>query len=128
MHGGAGHDEHFAYKRALSRLLEMTSESYGRDDAWAPLPASARRCEAAPHSRGLALPAVPPERSRPPVPEGDNFAKEVACAGPAPRGARPAAPRLREHPVWGVRKDWGARAGEWGRGSKGRLDSHGEGR
>ena len=32
--------------------------------------------------------------------------------------ARPEAPRLGPDHVWGVREDWGERAGQWGQGVK----------
>jgi len=31
---------------------------------------------------------------------------------------RPSAPHLGAEHVWGVRDDWGEKAGEWGRGTK----------
>lgn len=119
MYGTAGHDEQFAYKRALSRLLEMTSEGYGRDETWAPLPASARKWES-----GLTDTAAPvdPSTDRPEplqyASQDDDFASEAAYVGPVPRDSRPSAPRFREEHIWGVREDWGEQAKKWGQGSK----------
>lgn len=118
----SGKDEQFAYKRALSRLLEMTSESYGREEKWTPLPDAARKWEQAsalggqPAAKdsGNALKdwkVIHDEAS------GD-FAAEAAYEGTTePGDERPEAPRLREEHVWGVREDWGDHAGAWGRGT-----------
>lgn len=98
----------------------MTSEDYGRDATWTPLPPSSRKWEAITSSTATAPGTASPERTRTRHSENDDFADEAAYAGPIPRDERPAAPRLREHHVWGVREDWGERAGEWGRGSRAR--------
>ncbi|KAH6913882.1 AFG1-like ATPase-domain-containing protein [Coprinopsis sp. MPI-PUGE-AT-0042] len=43
----SGKDEQFAFKRALSRIQEMTSETYNQqDDDWTPLPVEERKWEA----------------------------------------------------------------------------------
>lgn len=133
----SGKDEQFAFKRALSRLLEMTSEGYARDERWVPLPDAERKWERpapagsarlknafTPHDTN----GAPPSRlsmSRP-DPRGlhassSDFAAEAALAdasATAHPAARPEAPRLREEHVWGVRDDWGERAKTWGRGAR----------
>ncbi|KAK7473136.1 hypothetical protein VKT23_001237 [Stygiomarasmius scandens] len=114
----SGKDEQFAFKRALSRLIEMTSPTYNRDEIWTPLPLSSRRWETSskntPVARAGAGKLLRNEESN------DDFAEEAAYEGGEknlPRELRPA-PRLREHHVWGVRDDWGKGAGKWGKGAK----------
>ncbi|KAE9403891.1 hypothetical protein BT96DRAFT_955819 [Gymnopus androsaceus JB14] len=110
----SGKDEQFAFKRALSRLIEMTSPSYNREEVWTPLPLSSRKWEIS-----NALDRTSRSKF---LLENDDFAIEAAYALKShdrhlPREARPA-PRLREHHVWGVREDWGEGAGKWGKGAK----------
>ena len=120
-----GKDEQFAFKRALSRLLEMTSESYAQEETWAPLPAGLRKWErsivdAEPVSSGTGRGHATTywEHPRGTIGSGD-FAGEAANEGvSASIGGRPEAPRLSEAHIWGVREDWGERAKEWGRGAK----------
>lgn len=120
-----GKDEQFAFKRALSRLLEMTSESYAREETWTPLPAGLRKWERSvahadttSSSTGRSRTATHWERPRGSVGSGD-FAGEAANEGiSAPIGNRPEAPRLDEAHIWGVREDWGKRAKDWGQGAK----------
>lgn len=42
-----GKEEQFAYKRALSRLIEMTSATYLCEESWTPLPLASRKWEGA---------------------------------------------------------------------------------
>ncbi|PCH36109.1 hypothetical protein WOLCODRAFT_81546 [Wolfiporia cocos MD-104 SS10] len=125
----SGKDEQFAFKRALSRLLEMTSEGYAREEEWAPLPRAARQWER--RTQGQAPPISVPvsqaharTRWAPSAHAADESAGDPAreAAAPLPGvprlAERPAAPRLGEAHVWGVRDDWGARAGHWGRGAR----------
>lgn len=109
----SGKDEQFAFKRALSRLVEMTSGAYGREEVWRPLPDALRKWEvmsttpAAGVSRpSSAGPAV--QRGYEDEDDGD-FASEAAYdgGGRVDLALRPEAPRLREEHVWGVREDWG---------------------
>ncbi len=131
----SGKDEQFAFQRALSRLREMTSESYARDEQWTPLPPSARKWETSQSPTQSPSPS-PPQSSFPPPhrnfkarsddaapvtgrPSSD-FAEEASAHATHPHPhptARPPAPRLRADHVWGVREDWGAQAREWGRGA-----------
>ncbi|CCL98667.1 uncharacterized protein FIBRA_00669 [Fibroporia radiculosa] len=132
----SGKDEQFAYKRALSRLREMTSERYAADECWAPLPPSARKWEGTaqpagphnqpginPHTQMQSLTWAPPPRS-PDQPSGP-FAHQGARTRESASdttglhtAGRPAAPRLSEDHIWGVRDDWGARSKDWGRGAR----------
>ncbi|KAI0684734.1 hypothetical protein BC835DRAFT_1310420 [Cytidiella melzeri] len=93
----SGKDEQFAFKRALSRLIEMTSESYGTYKQWTPLPDAARKWE------------------------------RTSITSNVSTGQRPEAPRLREEHIWGVREDWGRRSGTWGRGTAMRTERHDSG-
>lgn len=123
-----GKDEQFAFKRALSRLIEMTSPSYDREEVWAPLPLSSRRWESSnvsnSHNRNRSHSGFKSNL----LPENGDFAIEASfefevhsksdsAKRTLPREQRPA-PRLREHHVWGVREDWGDGAGKWGKGAK----------
>ncbi|KAI0373958.1 hypothetical protein BV20DRAFT_936658 [Pilatotrama ljubarskyi] len=123
----SGKDEQFAFKRALSRLLEITSESYARDEQWTPLPPSARKWEVSsssvvPSSATASYNSKAHPRTSRDVPvtsrPSTDFAEEASAhpthAHPA---QRPPAPRLSADHVWGVREDWGERARDWGRGA-----------
>ncbi|OSD06949.1 hypothetical protein PYCCODRAFT_1464084 [Trametes coccinea BRFM310] len=124
----SGKDEQFAFKRALSRLLEMTSESYARDEQWNPLPASARKWETP--SSSHALPHAPSSTSSQPLStqrehpyssrsSTSDFADEAFAHPSHPSSFdRPPAPRLSADHIWGVREDWGPRARDWGRGAR----------
>ncbi|TFY56993.1 hypothetical protein EVJ58_g7297 [Rhodofomes roseus] len=106
----SGKDEQFAFKRALSRLLEMTSESYAREEHWTPLPATSRKWERSSAHEPLSSRSHNTthwERPRGTSPSSD-FAAEASNEGASalPDG-RPAAPRLDEAHIWGVRDDWG---------------------
>ncbi|KAI0690281.1 AFG1-like ATPase-domain-containing protein [Cerioporus squamosus] len=116
----SGKDEQFAFKRALSRLLEMTSESYARDEQWAPLPTDARKWETSTSG------SAPPQRTgcattgptRPHSSDSTDFAEEASLDRTSTFPAdRPPAPRLSADHIWGVREDWGERARDWGRGA-----------
>ncbi|KAI0063505.1 hypothetical protein BV25DRAFT_1824039 [Artomyces pyxidatus] len=95
----SGKDEQFAYKRALSRLLEMTSASYSAEERWAPLSLESRKWEGSAHG----APGIQPvyRSSRAEVTEED-FALEAEYAGVASMHDRPAAPKIRERHVWRV--------------------------
>ncbi|KAK7053155.1 hypothetical protein VNI00_003774 [Paramarasmius palmivorus] len=112
----SGKDEQFAFKRALSRLIEMSSVSYNRDETWTPLPLGLRKWENLQRTE----PAQTFYRSKPPqtTKVDDDFASEAAYeARDLPKDLRPP-PKLRDHHVWGVRDDWGEGAGNWGKGTK----------
>ncbi|EIW83233.1 hypothetical protein CONPUDRAFT_101930 [Coniophora puteana RWD-64-598 SS2] len=109
----SGQEERFAFTRAVSRLIEMSSTSYNREEQWTPLPQSSRQWEAEVTRRGdytsSADPYVRSER------EDDDFAEEASHGNVAPL---PDPPRLRPDHVWGVREDWGEKAKVWGQGAK----------
>ncbi|TFK44329.1 AFG1-like ATPase-domain-containing protein [Crucibulum laeve] len=50
----SGEDEQFAFKRALSRLLEMTGPNYNMTEGWSPIPSSSRKWEG---SAGVVTPS-----------------------------------------------------------------------
>ncbi|KAJ7723551.1 AFG1-like ATPase-domain-containing protein [Mycena metata] len=114
----SGQEEQFAFKRALSRLIEMTSPAYSRSAQWAPLADRDRTWERSlsepsgldPHFRSIDRPFA----------EQDDFAAEAAYtpANPGMEQSRPAAPRLKADHVWGVRDDWGKGTDDWGQGAK----------
>ncbi|PIL35939.1 hypothetical protein GSI_01599 [Ganoderma sinense ZZ0214-1] len=135
----SGKDEQFAFERALSRLLEMTSESYARDEQWAPLPPDVRKWETSASTPNSVYPSSPllapspsmaeeghkPHTARG-APDLADFAEEAShsSCGPTSPGtssssatARPPPPHLSPDHIWGVREDWGERAREWGRGA-----------
>ncbi|KAG7098402.1 hypothetical protein E1B28_000361 [Marasmius oreades] len=102
----SGKDEQFAFKRALSRLLEMTSSGYNRDEEWSPLPLDSRQWEQT---------RVQPTRTD--ITNVANYHREAPQDSQVPRDLKPP-PILYDHHVWGVRDDWGKRAGKWGKGAK----------
>ncbi|KAF9816748.1 hypothetical protein IEO21_03910 [Rhodonia placenta] len=120
----SGKDEQFAFKRALSRLLEMTSDSYAEQEQWAPLPPSSRKWEApSPQSQADQRPDQRPLQWAPSLRPADletadsvHGATRESSASADSEG-RPEAPRLSPAHVWGVREDWGDRAKDWGRGA-----------
>ncbi|KAH9485556.1 Lactation elevated protein 1-like protein B [Psilocybe cubensis] len=138
----SGEEEQFAFKRALSRLSEMTSAAYNRTNQWSPLPLSDRRWETElPHtgtveSSSAFIAKAEPRASaeyaqqhqltqpRPEAPsrsatyDSDDFATEASCETVGPSFKRPQAPRINADHVWGVREDWGPGAKAWGLGPK----------
>ncbi|KAH9942379.1 AFG1-like ATPase-domain-containing protein [Epithele typhae] len=136
----SGKDEQFAFKRALSRLLEMTSEEYARDETWAPLPAALRKWERtsapaiAPASASAAAspPSSPPSTSRPlsspsspppsllALPQGDDsdFGEEASVHGHThapPNASAPSSHTADRPPAPQLSADhvWGVRE-DWG--------------
>lgn len=138
-----GEDERFAYKRAVSRLIEMSrSRAYARRE-WQPLDASHRRWE----EIALSKPPPPPAYMRealaaakatmagasnnaspPPATNGltsgnpeslpSDFADEAGYSRNGSNRNEP--PKIAETHVWGMREDWGPKAGEWGKGAAAR--------
>lgn len=123
-----GEEEQFAFKRALSRLIEMTSQSYGRDEKWKPLSTGSRQWE-----RHTSEQSSSPSWTRMPKQSpsiqltNDDFASEASYNNIDPRKGRPDAPRLKNDHIWGVRDDWGKAAKAWGQGTKANGDSSGGG-
>ncbi|KDQ57396.1 hypothetical protein JAAARDRAFT_78605 [Jaapia argillacea MUCL 33604] len=108
----SGQDEQFAYKRAVSRLVEMTSRTYALEERWTPLPFDMRKWESSStlgYERGTvgyegkSSSQVGVELNEK---EGETLVVE-----------RPPAPKLKEDHVWGVREDWGEKAKMWGKGA-----------
>ncbi|KIJ49377.1 hypothetical protein M422DRAFT_160910 [Sphaerobolus stellatus SS14] len=100
----SGEEERFAYRRAHSRLLEMTSRAYDEEYNWQPLPSELRQWE-----RSTKAPDVKDT-------EDDLEARPALAAG------RPSPKKIKDEHFWGVRDDWGPRAGKWGKGIQGFQD------
>lgn len=107
----SGQEEQFAFKRALSRLLEMTSPLYAQNEVWAPSPEAARQWELV-ATRTAPIGNVPRPLKEAGLKPTDTTAVEADIK------TQPAAPKLRPEHVWGVREDWGPRTGNWGKGAK----------
>lgn len=118
-----GEEERFAYRRALSRLIEMTSMEYVKIENWNPLAPKIRKWESdLPVCISTPTSVTGQVRQRQEGLHEDDFASEAAFESDARAHriakARPSAPRLKEDHIWGVREDWGPKAGTWGRGAK----------
>ncbi|KAF9045872.1 AFG1-like ATPase-domain-containing protein [Rhodocollybia butyracea] len=129
----SGQDEQFAFKRALSRIVEMTSPSYSREETWAPLPPALRRWEHSsdpdqPNGRvnsSLVTTKNPPSSPATQPHEGKSNEDNLSIdANHRLSRVTRSPPRLREHHIWGVREDWGEGAGKWGKGAKAYGISH----
>ncbi|ORY90273.1 AFG1-like ATPase-domain-containing protein [Leucosporidium creatinivorum] len=157
-----GEEERFAFKRAVSRVHEMTSAEFLINSTHTPLDPSFRtwerpssvtlssaavastpRSAPAQHSMGPAIEltgeeaklsgVLDPRNLRVRHPEGlPKTEKQVEVTREGGEGrrrgikvnvlddeARKAArpPVLKNDHVWGVREDWGKKAGEWGKGA-----------
>ena len=133
-----GEEERFAFKRAVSRVHEMSSTEYLVTAQHSPLPSSIRTWEqtiaqslapltpnTAPapslHEMGEKSPLSSTDRLSGVLDPADLRAKwpEGMPTGDKQvdvRGSQK--PVLREEHVWGVRDDWGKKAGRWGKGAK----------
>ncbi|KWU41050.1 hypothetical protein RHOSPDRAFT_23715 [Rhodotorula sp. JG-1b] len=133
-----GEEERFAFKRAVSRVHEMSSTEYLVTAQHSPLPSSIRTWEqtiaqslapltpnTAPapslHVMGEKSPLSSTDRLSGVLDPADLRAKwpEGMPTGDKQvdvRGSQK--PVLREEHVWGVRDDWGKKAGRWGKGAK----------
>ncbi|ORY34742.1 AFG1-like ATPase-domain-containing protein [Naematelia encephala] len=135
-----GEDERFAYKRAVSRLVEMTTSPTYAKEAWMPLDQAGRAWEGkrqmtatptltTPSPSTISQLASPNPSIVSPSPgatlkedESDDFAAEAGYSRPS--RIRPndpedkGAPVISEHHVWGVTEEWGDKAGKWGKGAK----------
>ncbi|KAH8119309.1 AFG1-like ATPase-domain-containing protein, partial [Phellopilus nigrolimitatus] len=112
----SGEEERFAYKRALSRLIEMTSSQYTKTEQWNPLSPDNRKWENPSPASGIRL---TPELHNSSAADSSDCPSDLVDKVEAGYGnitERPSAPRLSEGHVWGVREDWGKKAGKWGRG------------
>ncbi|ORX37709.1 AFG1-like ATPase-domain-containing protein [Kockovaella imperatae] len=112
-----GEDERFAYKRAVSRLDEMTTSPTYFEENWLPLDASARTWETASGKESIRV----HQRNLPD--NDDDFATEAGYSRPERLHPRAedlpdGKPVISEKHVWGVADGWGPKAGKWGKGSK----------
>ncbi|KAI5481477.1 hypothetical protein MNV49_004234 [Pseudohyphozyma bogoriensis] len=135
-----GEEERFAFKRAVSRVHEMSSQEFLRTAEWSPLPQGFRTWERPPKSQAVAPkpvtparhsmgPAVPldndklsgvldPSNIRLRFPEGvPKDADTEVNVSRSQEVGRSEPPKLKEEHVWGVREDWGKKSGEWGKGA-----------
>ncbi|WRT69692.1 uncharacterized protein IL334_006682 [Kwoniella shivajii] len=121
-----GEDEKFAYKRAVSRLVEMTTSSTYAAEDWLPLDNEARTWEASTNpttsfkfSRPRSGASLSPFLGK----VSDDLAVEAGYSRPGrmtPDEAqeRKSAPVIKEQHMWGVADEWGEKAGHWGKGVK----------
>ncbi|PPR07706.1 hypothetical protein CVT26_003729 [Gymnopilus dilepis] len=115
----SGEEERFAFKRAISRLKEMTSAAYNQVDRWTPLATSARKWETSPLNSSEAPAIRVSKDSIQPEETESDFASEAANETRQHDAFdRPHAPRLSPDHIWGVRDDWGPAAKDWGKGPK----------
>ncbi|KAG8753684.1 hypothetical protein FRC11_007195, partial [Ceratobasidium sp. 423] len=113
-----GQEEKFAYARATSRLVQMTSPKYFANAVWQPLTRAQQPWHvdaAPPHSSSREQ--IPKFAIDDQIVEKD-WAEEASYDARRSRRGRPEPPRLSENHAWGVRDDWGKGAGEWGKGVK----------
>ncbi|KAL1746428.1 AFG1-like ATPase-domain-containing protein [Schizophyllum fasciatum] len=101
----SGQDEQFAFKRALSRLLEMTSPTYAHRRTWSPV--EDRQWELT-SKRNVPSPPVTATRgAMHTADKDDRLADKSLVHRPALRttpsgGSRPPAPRIADRHIWGV--------------------------
>ncbi|KAK0192119.1 AFG1-like ATPase-domain-containing protein [Armillaria mellea] len=86
----SGKDEQFAFKRAFSRLVEMTSPAYHIRSQWKP---KVQKWE------------------------GSRVITGYGKLSGASQSQTGFSPQLSENHVWGVREDWGG-GGRWGKGAR----------
>ncbi|KAL1411127.1 hypothetical protein Q8F55_002077 [Vanrija albida] len=135
-----GEDERFAYKRAVSRLVEMSTSASYAAEPWIPLAPADRGWEggAADADTPRAIVhrdtgngfrgddvfaaeagAAHAHRRRPDRHQASNpVMPEPPIPEPPTPGPRDGAPKIAEVHAWGVEEGWGPRAGRWGRGAK----------
>ncbi|WVR08057.1 hypothetical protein IAU60_005103 [Kwoniella sp. DSM 27419] len=121
-----GEDEKFAYKRAVSRLVEMTTSPIYAEEEWLPLDLQVRSWEGAAGSartsmrrKGKAASTSSPSQVKAKTP--DELAVEAGYSRPDRLNTTPRqgpAPIIKEHHVWGVADEWGEKTGKWGQGVK----------
>lgn len=115
LHGLAilsGEDEKFAYRRAVSRLIEMGSSNYltNHPEKWISLPISARVWEKSTNAtKGI-------KKLAEMATHGEDFGEEYNNPGGILQ--RDNAPVFSNNHVWGVREDHGMGLGSWGMGSR----------
>ncbi|KDN42237.1 hypothetical protein RSAG8_06904, partial [Rhizoctonia solani AG-8 WAC10335] len=113
-----GQEEKFAYARATSRLVQMTSPKYAANALWQPLTRAQQPWHVdTPSSRSSNHTQIPKFATDEQI-VGRDWAEEASYDARRSGKGRPEPPRLSENHAWGVRDDWGNGAGEWGRGVK----------
>ncbi|CAE6396986.1 unnamed protein product [Rhizoctonia solani] len=111
-----GQEEKFAYARATSRLVQMTSPKYATNAVWQPLTRAQQPWHVdAPSSHSSTHAPIPQFATEEQIMEKD-WAEEASYYARRSKKGRPEPPRLSENHAWGVRDDWGKGAGEWGMG------------
>ncbi|CAE6445358.1 unnamed protein product [Rhizoctonia solani] len=115
-----GQEEKFAYARATSRLVQMTSPKYAANAVWQPLTRAQQPWHvdvSPPHlsNHGQVSKFATDDQ----IVEKD-WAEEASYDARRGRKGRPEPPRLSENHAWGVRDDWGKGAGAWGKGVRGK--------
>jgi peroxisome-assembly ATPase len=126
-----GQDEQFAYKRALSRIYEITSKEFVRCAKHTPIPPQDRVWEhsnAKPthYSRAPSSGFTPPASPEPIISADDADISSTARKYPRGTKVDPSDPEIdvSELPkpkigtphFWGVVDSWGKKAGRWGLG------------
>ncbi len=142
-------------KRAVSRLIEMSRSARYAAEEWLPLNESQRRWEqlalsvppetpsylrdarerrssSAAGAAGAApsTATYPQERLREVIAPADDgarsdFADEAGYSRSAPGDKPRGPPVISENHVWGVRDEWGPKAGAWGQGVRGKKGDSG---
>ncbi|CAE6490358.1 unnamed protein product [Rhizoctonia solani] len=116
-----GQEEKFAYARATSRLVQMSSPKYAATTVWQPLTRAQQPWHAdAPSPHPSSQERIPKFATEDQIVEED-WAEEASYDARRRGRGRPEPPRLSENHAWGVRDDWGGGAGEWGKGAKGKM-------
>ncbi|WWC95825.1 hypothetical protein V866_002691 [Kwoniella sp. B9012] len=119
-----GEDERFAYKRAVSRLVEMTTSPTYAAEEWLPLDKEARTWE---NSKNPTTAHSTVRRASTGLGSAEKAMDDLAVeAGHSRPGklekteakARKPAPQIKEQHMWGVVDEWGEKAGKWGKGVK----------
>ncbi|GAA5914046.1 hypothetical protein JCM6882_001832 [Rhodosporidiobolus microsporus] len=149
-----GEEERFAFKRAVSRVHEMSSAEYLVTSVHSPLPSAVRTWETTTNSlfsspsSSAPQPALhvmgdkadlpsgaedrlsgvlDPKDLRAKWPEGTpRGEKEVDVRAGAGRPMGEERPKIKEDHVWGVIESWGKKAGRWGKGAKAYEEEEGQ--
>ena len=122
-----GQDEQFAYKRALSRIYELTSSEFLKTAVHTPLPDSERVWE-----HDVAPPSVQPTSRAPssdiygsPSPAAPSYTEEKYPRGTKVDPSDPELvvselpkPKIGTSHFWGIVETYGAKVGQWGLGPK----------
>jgi predicted ATPase len=132
----SGQEEQFAYQRAVSRLWEMSHSSWsqtnwkpllqGDMNAWSSIHGDSIKPLKSPATENLKGSQIGMSREES---EGD-FADEASYANVQIDAERRKQTRNKGPPVlspahvWGVREDWGPKAGKWGKGVGGLQEDH----